>query len=151
MEYRDRPNLHAPHIEDVLVSRGSHTGEVEKLEALLRRETRPWRGNPRLLFHGTVSGTPSGTAYVPKETPPPKCSTGYWIPGHDLERLSYDEKIRFLYLGDGPIDRFSWVGMEDPPESIPAGSLVRVSLARLYSSSSAPAGYYVQISGVYFE
>jgi hypothetical protein len=149
MEYRDSPGLHAPHLEDVLVAKGAHVNEVERLERFLRKNTSPWRGNPRLLFDGTVAATPSGTAYVPNEGPLPERSTGYWIPGHDLDLRSFDEKDRFVYLGGGDIERFSWVGMEDPPESIAAGSLVRVSLARLYSPSSAQAGYYVQISGIY--
>lgn len=57
--------------------------------------------------------------------------------------------MRFLYVGSGGPNGFTWAGMADPPSRIAAGTLVRVSLARLYDPESAPAGYYAQISGVY--
>lgn len=147
--YRERAAAVAPHLEDVLVSHGKRRESIAELGAFLRRNTKPWRGGPRTLFDGTVAGTPSGRAYVPEDSQLPPCSTGYWIPSHDLDLKSFNGKVSFIYLGGGQIDRFSWVGMTDPPEEIIAGSLVRVSLARHYSPRSAPAGYYVQISGVY--
>ena len=101
------------------------------------------------MFDGLVEGTSSGTAYVPAGERLPTQSTGYWIGDDDLYRTVFDERMRFVYEGASMADRFSWVGMESAPESITTGTLVRVSLARLWNPPSAPAGYYVQLSGTY--
>jgi hypothetical protein len=149
LDFRDRPGVQPPHVEDVLVESGKRVDRVRGLEAFLRERVDPWRGPPEQLFDGHVEGTPSGTAYVPNEEPLPRQSTGYWTPDAELDRRTFDDKVRYFYLGSSVATRFSWVGMEDPPDEIPVESLVRVSLARLWSPPSAPAGYYVQISGAY--
>jgi hypothetical protein len=60
----------------------------------------------------------------------------------------FGERVRFVTAGESAIKRFAWVGVQRPPERIEAGALVRMSLSRLFSSETAPEGYYVQISGV---
>lgn len=149
LDFRDKPGVQPPHVEDVIVKSGKRVDRVSPLAPFLRERVGLWRGRPEELFDGHVVGTPSGTAYVPDEDPLPGRSTGYWLPDAELDRRTFDEKVRFFYLGASEATRFSWVGMEDPPDGVPEGSLVRVSLARLWSPPSAPAGYYVQISGVY--
>lgn len=149
LDYEPRAGVSRPHVEDVLVRAGKRVDTVDGLRELLLENTRPWKGPPSVLFEGHVAGTPSGTAYVPPEEPLPGCSTGYWIPDAHVHKSVFEQKVRYQYAGGGDVSRMSWVGMEDAPDVISPGTLVRVSLARLWSPPSAPSGYYVQVSGVY--
>ncbi|HYI80161.1 MAG TPA: hypothetical protein VEW67_04805 [Thermoleophilaceae bacterium] len=151
LTYEDHPEPDPPHVEDVLVAGGErvdHLGPAELRDHLMA-EIAPWDGGPETIFDGTVAGTPSGRIYVPEGGPLPTRSTGYWLPDRDLVKRVAFGKIRFLYTGPSELDEFTWAGVAEPPQDIEASTLVRVSLARWYSPSSAPAGYYVQISGIY--
>jgi hypothetical protein len=151
LDYADLEDPDPPHVEDVNVSGGKRVDSVprDQLADYLVEHIEPWRGSPEEIFDGTVAATPSGRVYVPEDGPLPTQSTGYWIPDAEvLKRISFD-KVRYLYTGTSTTDEFTWAGTEDPPEQIAAGTLVRVSLARWFNPSSAPAGYYAQISGVY--
>jgi hypothetical protein len=151
LEYHEPEEVDLPHVEDVLVQGGKRLEHLARqaLRDLLLESVTPWRGSPEVTFDGAVAGTPSGRVYVPGEGPLPSCSTGYWTPDADLHRRDSFGKVKFLYSGASVVDEFTWAGADSPPELIPAGALVRVSLARWFSPSSAPSGYYVQISGVY--
>jgi hypothetical protein len=151
LDYDDHAETDPPHIEDVLVKDGEHTEDLSasQLRALILENETPWKGAPDALFDGTVAATANGRVYLPDDGPLPNCSTGYWIPGDDLiKRMSFD-RAKFVYAGGGALNEFTWAGMEEPPPRIASGRLTRVSLARWYSPSSAPSGYYTQISGVY--
>jgi hypothetical protein len=151
LEYQPHTEPDPPHVEDVLVSKGKLVEKLpteETARLILAHET-PWSGGPEELFDGTVRGTPNGRVYVPGEGPLPNCSTGYWLPEDSLIKYISFDRPKFTYQGDSPLDEFTWAGMTDAPDEIEHGTLVRVSLARWYNPSSAPAGYYVQISDTY--
>jgi len=141
-------NGRKPHVEDVMVNEYRPVGRVDDLKALVLRHARPWSGGCDVLFDRTVRRTPSGANYIPSSGKLPKCSTGYWIPDRDLECRAYGTRVRVVGEDASGIRTFPWVGAHEPPERIVAGELVRVSLSRRFGSESAPAGYYVQISGV---
>ena len=151
LAYVDRPEPDPPHVEDVLVSTGKRLETLSATEAgsMILENENPWTGSPESVFDGTVAATPSGRLYIPGEGPVPKRSTGYWIPDDEVVKSIHFEKVKFLYIGGSDFNGFSWAGMAEPPNRIAAESLVRVSLTRWYDPESAPAGYYVQISGVY--
>jgi hypothetical protein len=151
LDYKDHPEPDPPHIEDVLVSENKRieTLPLDEVRALILENETPWAGSPAALFDRTVAGTPNGRVYVPGEGPLPSRSTGYWIPDDEIVKHIAYKKARFLYVGSGELSGFTWAGMADPPPRISPGTLVRVSLARWHDPDSAPAGYYVQISGVY--
>jgi hypothetical protein len=153
LDYRPKASARPPHVEDVYVNDQRRVGQVADLEALVQKHiqlkhVRPWSGSPEVLFDRTVRSTPSGVAYIPTVGRLPGCSTGFWIPEDDLVRKTFDTRVRFVSMGESGVKRFAWVGVADAPERIEAGSLVRVSLSRLFGSETAPEGYYVQISGV---
>lgn len=137
-----------PHVEDVLVRTQRRHTRVADLASLVLSHVQPWEGNPEALFDGTVRSTYSGIALIPASGALPRCSTGYWLPADPLMYYIERDKPRFRYSSRGAINRFTWVGVQDPPDRIEAGSLVRVSLSRLFSRSRVTPGYYVQISGV---
>lgn len=148
IRYREKAGARPPHVEDVFAMEQQPMGRVPDLKRLVLKAAHPWEGGPEVLFGGTVQATPSGIAYIPEHGPLPRCSTGYWLPDDDLTRQRFETRTRMNWPGKGPVQRFAWVSVADPPERIEAGSLVRISLSRLFKSDTAPAGYYVQISGV---
>jgi hypothetical protein len=148
LDYRAKHSARPPHVEDVYVNGQQRMGQVPDLKGLVLRYARPWSGGPNVLFDGTVRSTPSRAAYIPPQGRLPRCSTGYWVPDNDLMLKRFGTKKRFLLTEQGDVERFAWVGVQEPPERIEAGSLVRVSLSRLFAAEGVPEGYYVQISGV---
>jgi len=151
VEYQPHSEPDPPHVEDVLVSTGRLLEQLpigETVRLILAHET-PWSGGPEEVFDGTVEGTPSGRVYVPGEGPLPTRSTGYWLPDDFLTRYMSFDKPKYHYQGESALNEFTWAGMTDAPDEIESGTLVRVSLARWFNPSSAPAGYYVQISDTY--
>jgi len=147
IRYRDRL-CKPPHLEDVFVMEQRRLEPVPDLRQLIRRVAHPWTGPPAALFDGTTQSTASGASYIPAKGPLPKCSTGYWLPDRDLTPQAMRGRVRFSWTDDETLRHFPWVGIQQPPDRIEAGSLVRVSLSRLFTSDTAPEGYYVQISGV---
>lgn len=147
IEYR-KMNNKPPHVEDVRVDDFQALGAKCNLRALVLEHALPWTGSPEMVFERLVRRTAAGTAYIPATGIPPSCSTGYWLPGDDLLRELIREKPKFLFRQRDTRWWMTWVGVANPPERITKGSLVRLSLSRLFRSETAPEGYYVQISGV---
>jgi hypothetical protein len=149
MTYRPVPSVTPPHVEDVRVDKATVIDTIDNLAVYLLDQAPIWMGPPDVLFDETLAATENGRAYVPAAGPLPRMSTGYWVPDSELIRQMWDAKATYDYTGRSAIKRFKWVGMEDPPKKISDMTLVRVSLARYYVPSAAPAGYYADISGVY--
>jgi hypothetical protein len=145
LDYEPVPHVHPPHVEDVRVDPNTarYVDTLEPLGPFLRERVTVWKGVP---FEGTLLRTNSGTGYVPVEGPFPSCSTGYWLPEQPLE---FDGDSRYVFRAEDGRRRIRYVGVAEPAARIEPGTLVRVSLARPWSPSNAPAGLYLQISGWY--
>ena len=106
-----------------------------------------WRGSTDILFDGHINWTPNGSGYISESGQIPENSVGFWIPDKELTRRDYNEKVRYSY----PIRwrNITFVGFQDPLDSIPAGTLVRVSLARWWSPDENEERCYLQLSGYY--
>jgi hypothetical protein len=63
--------------------------------------------------------------------------------------LEFDGDSRYVFRAEDGRRRIRYVGVAEPAARIEPGTLVRVSLARPWSPSNAPAGLYLQISGWY--
>jgi hypothetical protein len=148
LRYRPKNGAEPPHVEDAYVNEHRRTGQIQDLKGFILQHVTPWSGGVEALFEGTIRTTPTGSVYIPSKGRLPHCSTGYWVPSYDLVRQDRGQRVRFVTTGEGDIVHMPWVGVQAPPDVIKAGSLVRVSLTRPYSSATAPEGHYVQISGV---
>lgn len=148
VRYIEKVSARRPHVEDVFVMAQQPLQPVPDLKDLVLGRVTPWHGDPTALYGGTVRSTRSGSVYVPEHGPLPTCSTGYWQPHHSLAPGTNKDRTRFEYANDAGTWRIKWVGTQQPPARIEAGSLVRVSLSRLFGRNDVPSGYYVQISGV---
>lgn len=100
----------------------------------------------RDFVRGDPARTNSGTGYVPIDGPFPSCSTGYWLPDQPLD---FDGDSRYVFRADGGRRRIRYVGVAEATAWIEPEIPVRVSLARAWAPSNAPAGLYLQISGWY--
>lgn len=142
MEYTAQPDR-PPHVEDVLVTRSQLIGTQPSLRQHLLGRFRPQQGPVGGLFDGHLGTTSNGSCYISGRSEVPNYSTGFWLP---------DVNLRFEsnYYWYGPY-RLKYVGFDDPTPLIPAGTLVRVSLARWWAPADATVEErcYLQLSGWY--
>ena len=99
------------------------------------------------VFDGCLSFSDAGSAYVPEGGPLPTRSTGYWQPDHDLDLYESFDKPRYRWTGEGELNGVGYVGLSAPAQTIPAGSLVRLSLSHAFPPGGDPSGFWLQLSG----
>jgi len=141
-----------PHIEDILVDKMNYKYSfvsVDKMVEFLKTKLniKIWYGSSDVLFDGNLQWTTGGSGYISKSGEIPSNSVGFWISDKDLTRNDFNEKVRYSY----PLMRrnISYVGFQSPIELIPAGTLIRVSLARWWSPNDDEERCYLQLSGWY--
>jgi len=143
-----RPSLQPPHLEDVAVTTARHLSTVRDLAASLRKRVVPWAGGVTALFEGKLRFTANSRGYIEAPNLPSR-STGFWTPDRDLTHADIDGKAYYRCGGY----ELSYVGVDQPIPTIPAGTLVRVSLARWWKPRDAapdfPERCYLQLSGWY--
>ena len=148
LTYMRRPKLVLPHVEDVLVMHARYLGIQTRLRDHLLRRIRPWQGSIDQIFQGYLGYTASGNGYVCERKGIPDRSTGFWVPDRDLHLR--DDGKHYDYGTGFPRRGLSYVGETVPISLIPAGTLVRVSLARWWKPQDAEADLerrcYLQLS-----
>ena len=144
--------LDPPHVEDVAIGAVRRIGRMEPLALarfVLRTSQAPiWRGGFDRLFDGTLRPHKGLTVALRRGHRLPGCSTGFWIPDQPLVRTGDD---RFLYLQDNvPLFEVKSVAIEPILEqTLPAGSLLRMSLARWFKpAGKVPEACWLQLSGM---
>ncbi|HWQ91747.1 MAG TPA: RecQ family ATP-dependent DNA helicase, partial [Clostridia bacterium] len=139
-----------PHIEDVLVLSAQRLRLSDKIEETIRRFMPPVSGGPDQLFQGLTQATGTGGLYVTERTGIPDRSTMFWVPDQPLE-LDYEGKrIRYRYPTSDGGRALTFVGFQEPLSRIPAGALLRVSLAHRWRPQDKPQEElrcFLQISG----
>jgi hypothetical protein len=150
LNYRPKPGADPPHVEDVLVAQtgARRLGRQPDLAALIQQRDTIWR-TPAELFEGRLRFTGAGSAYVPAEGPLPSRSTGYWLLDAPMLRQEYEGKTRYVRGGSEGLRRVSYVGTAASRATIPARTLVRLSLSRRFAPTAAHDGYWLQLSGWY--
>ena len=148
LEFRTRPDIVAPHVEDVLVDSGRRIGTQPDLPRFLMSRVSCWKGGLESLFDGLLRFTSNGTAYIAPEDPLPSSSVGFWLPPTNL-CINRTGKVRFRCSHEGKDVWISHAGNQAAYD-LPRGMLIRVSLARWWRPEDAPereARCYLQISG----
>ncbi len=146
-----------PHTEDVRVLSKKHNGilpnETSILDFINSKKIPIYRGSIVNLFESKLQFPQSGgIGFITKENVPQN-SVCFWIADKYLVRKDCCGKIRYNY-NDG---RKSWgynmayVGLEKPIVCIPAGTLIRMSLANWWhpKNSNQEDRCYLQLSGWY--
>jgi hypothetical protein len=150
LELQRRPDVEPPHVEDVIITNQRQLGRVSSLRDTLLARVPRWEGSPAELYDRLLGWTSSGSGYVSRDRGIPALSTGFWIPDRDLS-LEEDGKAYYHYPVRYGQRRLSYVGTEKAIDPIPAGTLVRVSLARWWApdDSEMEPRCYLQLSGWY--
>lgn len=154
MDYVPRQNPRPPHTEDVLLRRYDYLRRQPNLSAFIRKRVHPWQGSPEQLFEGKLCSTPSGSGFVSAERGVPSQSTGYWISDQDLVVEEQFGRLRYIYPVDQGVRSLPYVGLGEPVDCIPQGTLLRVSLARWWrreDNLDVEERCYLQLSGWYEE
>ena len=156
IDFVARTSLKSPHNEDVLITSKNYTKRV--VSNLIKWITsnfkdRLWRGSPDNLFNSQIDFTSSGSGFISANKGVPNLSVGFWISDKDLTRRDFSGKVRYNYPSTGNWRSVTYVGKADPIDTIPAGTLMRVSLARWWSpnDSDTEERCYLQLSGWYLD
>ena len=122
----------------------------------VNQHMRPLSGEPARLFTGLTQRTSTGVLYVAERTGVPAFSTMFWQPDKELTRDEQGMRLRYRYPGTAGAPSSSctltFVGFQEPVKVIPAGTLLRVSLAHWWRPIDRPNDEprcYVQLSGWY--
>jgi len=167
VEYKERMNKIPPHTEDVLITKRNSRlvlkKDIKLGEYLINKvKIKILKGRIENLFDGKLRWSETGTGYVTKYNEVPDFSTGFWISDIDLNMYGGIENVRYHYLPElkgfdnsdlrnAKQRNIKFVGFQKPVQVIPAGTLIRVSLARWWKpiDSINEERCYLQISGWY--
>lgn len=151
MSYAPRQQLVSPHTEDVLVSAATHVKALsqKQLGTYIREHCHVVAGPSVRLFSGCVQFPQSGAAYIGPEQVPDH-SVCFWEIDHPLEYTNAFNKHRYRYYDGTRNTYLPYVGTGAQVDLLPAGSLVRVSLARWWAPPDQVDEHcYLQLSGWY--
>ena len=146
-------SLIPPHNENIIVrekQRLRSTKDMKDLVSAIELLMPPKTGHPRVLYEGLLKTTSSGSLYVPAEGDMPPYSTTFWRTDQPLTRDTAARRIRYRYPTENGGCTLTFVGFQEPFEIIPAGTLLRVSLAHRWRPKDQPDAeerHYAQISG----
>lgn len=143
-----------PHVEDVLVQSSSIAGNQPQMRAFIEGNCPIVAGPLASTFDGRLRFTSGGSGYIVQSSGLPSGSVCFWRPSVALARRDYDDKIKYEFTQNLiQRRRIGWVGLQPPLPVIPAGTLLRLSLARWWKPRDAPASEeekcFLQISGYF--
>ncbi|PKH06677.1 hypothetical protein CXF93_12330 [Moritella sp. Urea-trap-13] len=120
---------------------------IPDLSTYIQKRVAPFKGCITGLFNNKLGFTRNGSPYINQSNGLPDNSVGFWLTTKEL--CLVEGKSRYKVKGE--YYEVKYVGLQPAVESIPVGTLVRVSLARWWSP--APEEFeercYMQLSGWY--
>lgn len=153
IEFTERPHNVPPHVEDIIVTNRARKGRLKDgitiKDFIEKRKIPIWRGHPDNLFDKLIQWTASGSGYIDENGGVPEHSVGFWISDRDLRKKEY-KGIRYQYPSSSGWRSIKYKGLDEAVEVIPAGTLIRVSLARWKSFEEGETPKcWLQLSGWY--
>jgi ATP-dependent DNA helicase RecQ len=148
------PETRPPHIENILVNGKRKHPPIDDLTTFITNKMDVRQGGVDQLFEGLAQATKAGVQYISERTGLPSFSTMFWRPDQALELVDDSKRIRYRYPTADGGRTITFVGFQEPLPYIPAGTLLRVSLAHWWRPDEMPEGElrcYVQLSGWYEE
>ena len=158
VEYIQTRRRPLPHVEDVSVQcrQKASCNKVHPKELLkLPNYNIKVYINESLLntFEQKLCSTDSGSLFICERNGVPNFSTCFWICDKPLKRNRYstEDKIKYDYYGvDGKWYHITYVGVDNIPDLIPTGTLIRLSLAHWWHPDGQDENRcYLQLSGIY--
>ncbi len=153
INFEDREDIEAPLIEDIIIQSQTYLRDEPNIADYISNcGLTIYSGDPSSVFEGRLGWTGSGAGYIGNRDDLPVNSVGFWRSDKDLS-LEEDGK-HYQYSSNCPFirnKRFPYVGFEPTVDIIPAGTLLRVSLARWWKpeDSEMDERCYLQLSGWY--
>lgn len=144
------PEIIPPHVENVLVAGKRRLGTMSKIETFIERQMPPVCGGVEAVFEGLAQSNRGGALYITERCGLPSRSTMFWRPDHPLKRVDHHKRIRYRYPTSKGGCTLTFTGFQEPVPEIPAGTLVRVSLAHWWrppEKDELEYRCYVQLSG----
>ena len=150
-------SLIPPHNENFVVHKKSRlhtTKDMKDLVSAIELLMPPKTGHPRVLYEGLLQNTKIGRLHITKQSGIPSYSTTFWRTDQPLLLDIEKQRPRYRYpTGNGGCT-FTFGGFQEPLETIPADTLLRVSLAHWWRPEDKPEieeRCYAQISGWFLE
>lgn len=143
-----------PHVENTIVWRAHRLRRLANVERVILRFMPPVAGGPEKLFDGRLQASSSGALYVVERAGLPSHSTMFWTPDQPLTLDCESKRIRYRYPTSDGGRTVTFVGYQEPITAIPAGTLLRVSLAHWWRPKERPdeeLRCYVQLSGWFLD
>ena len=151
LELGEAKAIEPPHVEDVVVLSGRKLYTADHLPQRIGKLAQPWQGSLHNLFPGYLQTVAEGGSYIAQRTGLPPMSVGFWLADQPLRRHVEGEKTRYAYHdADGHTYFLTYVGTSPSIAEIPAGTLLRVSLARWWRpvyDQNGERRCYLQLSG----
>ncbi len=151
-------SLKPPHNENFVVDKKSRihrTEDTRDLISAIELLMPPKSGDPRQLYEGLLKTTSNGSLYVPPGHDVPSYSTIFWRTDKQLTRETDKKKnLCYRYPTENGGCTLTFVGFQKSLKTIPAGTLLRVSLAGWWRPKNTPSielRCYVQLSGWFLE
>ena len=150
-------SLIPPHNENFVVHqkwRLHTTKDMKDLVSAIELLMPPKSGDPRELYEGLLQTTGSGRLYIAKQGGVPTYSTTFWRTDQRLTLDTEEQKLRYRYPTENGGCTLTFGGFQKPLKTIPAGTLLRVSLAHWWRPENTPyveLRCYVQLSGWFLE
>ncbi len=150
-------SLIPPHVEDIVVHEKSRLHESKNMRELvsaIELLMPPKIGHPRVLYEGLLQNTEKGRLHITKQNGIPSYSTTFWRTDQPLSLDIERQKPRYRYPTENGGCTFTFGGLQEPLEIIPADTLLRVSLAHWWRPDDeleVDKRCYAQISGWFLE
>ncbi len=141
-----------PHVENIVVQSKRRLGPMSNPERFIERHMPPRSGGPEQLYEGLAQAGAGGALYIAELGGVPPYSTMFWRPDQPLMRVQDSKRLRYRYPTPDGGRTLVFVGFQEPIEVIPAGALVRVSLAHWWRPDDRPDDElrcHVQLSGYF--
>jgi ATP-dependent DNA helicase RecQ len=139
-----------PHVENIVVRSKCRLAAMSAPERFVEAHMPPVTGGANLLYAGLTQAARTGALYIAERTGIPPYSTTFWRPDQPLQMTDDSKRIRYRYPTPDGGRTLTFVGFQEPIATIPAGALVRVSLAHWWRPEDDHSGElrcYVQLSG----
>lgn len=144
------PQIIPPHVETVVVYSKRRLRKAADIIGPIERFMPPVSGGVAELYTGHLQRSASGALFITQCAGLPPASTLFWRPDRALRLDTNGVRLHYSYDDDEGEHRLAFVGFEEPLAIIPAGTLVRVSLAHWWQPSDhldTEPRCYVQLSG----
>ena len=150
-------SLIPPHNENIVVYKKRRlrtTKDTKDLVSAIELLMPPKVGHPRELYEGLLQNTENGRLHVAKPSGVPSHSTTFWRTDQPLTLDTEKQRLRYCYPTENGDCTLTFAGFQEPTKTIPAGTLLRVSLAHWWRPEDRPEveeRCYAQISGWFLE